>query len=89
VWGNVTHKYGWGGEVQGGSVGVSRGVQATVDCFDRLESVPSGYWTITLTDNLEAAQGDGIHQDQNGQPFTLAEPVRAGRFQPVMRLWKC
>jgi RHS repeat-associated protein len=23
VWGNVTHKYGWGGEVQGGSPGVS------------------------------------------------------------------
>lgn len=46
-------------------------VQATVDSFESLESVPSGYWKIVLTDKLKPSQGDGIHEDHNGQPFAL------------------
>lgn len=53
------------------------GVQATVDSFHSLENVPPGYWKITVTDKLKSSQGDGIHEDENGQPFALVR-ARAG-----------
>jgi hypothetical protein len=52
------------------------GVQATVDCFERLESVPPGYWSITVRADLPPSIGSGIHEDKVGQPFAL---VRAAQ----------
>jgi hypothetical protein len=46
-------------------------VKATVDCFDKLESVPPGYWTVTVRDDLDPAEGPGVHKAENGQPFAL------------------
>lgn len=46
-------------------------VQATVDCFERLESVPPGYWSITIRSDLPNSIGNGIHEDKAGQPFAL------------------
>jgi hypothetical protein len=46
-------------------------VQATVDAFARLEDVPSDYWPIIVTSNVEGAAG--FHDDDNGQPFALVE----------------
>jgi hypothetical protein len=47
------------------------GVQATIDCFDGLENVPSGYWTITIRDAGDQSVQGGIHEDASGQPFAL------------------
>lgn len=55
-------------------------VQATVDCFDALENVPPGYWSITIRDNLPSSIGNGIHEDKAGQPFAL---VRAAQWWPL------
>jgi hypothetical protein len=55
-------------------------IQATVDCFDRLENVPPGYWSIIIRDNLPPSIGNGIHEDKAGQPFAL---VRATQWWPL------
>lgn len=55
-------------------------VEATVDCFDRLENVPPGYWSITIRSDLPATIGNGIHEDKAGQPFAL---VRAAQWWPL------
>lgn len=48
-------------------------VNATVDCFDKLESVPPGYWTVTVRDDLDPAEGDGVHKTEHGRPFALVQ----------------
>jgi hypothetical protein len=50
-------------------------VNATVDCFDGLASVPPGYWIVTVTSDLDPADGGGIHRAEDGRPFAL---VRSG-----------
>jgi hypothetical protein len=47
-------------------------IQATVDAFVRLEDVPLGYWPIIVV--LDIKDAAGIHLDDEGQPFALAEP---------------
>lgn len=47
------------------------GIQATVDCFARLEDVPPGYWPVTVFTNPPGAVQGGIHEDKAGQPFAL------------------
>ena len=47
------------------------GIQATVDCFARLEDVPPGYWPVTVITNPPGAVQGGIHEDKAGQPFAL------------------
>jgi len=48
-------------------------VQATVDAFDRLESVPVDYWPIILRDDINEPSAAGFHTDDHGQPFSLVQ----------------
>ena len=47
-------------------------VHATVDAFDRLEEVPTGYWPIIVTDE-DLGTAAGVHEDKDGQPFALVK----------------
>jgi len=49
------------------------GIPATVDPFDRLEDVPLGYWPMIVEDDIHQAGAEGIHLDEDGQPFSLIE----------------
>jgi len=46
-------------------------VQSTVDAFDRLEDVPMGTWPIIIEDNIDTPGAAGVHEDKDGQPFSL------------------
>ena len=46
-------------------------ISATVDPFDKLEDVPTGYWTLLIRDDIQTSGAAGIHEDNNGQPFAL------------------
>jgi hypothetical protein len=46
-------------------------VNATVDVFASLEDVPLGYWPLILVEDVPDAAG--IHLDEDGQPYALAE----------------
>jgi hypothetical protein len=48
-------------------------VQATVDAFDKLESVPIDYWPIILRDDINEPTAAGFHTDDHGQPFSLVQ----------------
>jgi hypothetical protein len=48
-------------------------VNATVDAFDRLESVPIDYWPIILMDDIQEPGAAGYHTDDQGQPFALVQ----------------
>jgi hypothetical protein len=47
-------------------------VSATVDSFARLEDVPLGSWPILIQDHLDYP-AEGIHLDNDGQPFALVQ----------------
>lgn len=49
------------------------GVQATVNAFDRLESVPVDYWPVILRDDINEPGAAGYHTDDQGQPFSLVQ----------------
>src|SRR5208283_2796032 len=46
-------------------------ISATVDAFDKLEDVPTGYWPMIVMDDINTAGAAGVHEDKNGQPFAL------------------
>src|ERR1700733_5061794 len=46
-------------------------ISSTVDPFDKLEDVPTGYWTLLIKDDIQTSGAAGIHEDNNGQPFAL------------------
>lgn len=48
-------------------------VNATVDAFDRLESVPIDYWPVILLDDIQEPGAAGFHTDDHGQPFSLVQ----------------
>lgn len=48
-------------------------VNATVDAFDRLESVPIDYWPVILLDDIQEPGAAGYHTDDHGQPFSLVQ----------------
>jgi hypothetical protein len=48
-------------------------ISATVDSFDKLEDVPTGYWPIIVRDDINTPGAAGIHEDKNGQPFSLVQ----------------
>jgi hypothetical protein len=48
-------------------------ISATVDSFDKLEDVPTGYWPIIVRDDINTPGAAGIHVDKNGQPFSLVQ----------------
>jgi len=56
-------------------------VQATVDGFQQLSSVPVGYWPVVVRDDVvQKEQAAGVHLDSNNQPFAL---VQAGDQWPL------
>ena len=48
-------------------------ISATVDSFDKLEDVPTGYWPIIVRDDINTPGAAGVHEDKNGQPFSLVQ----------------
>jgi hypothetical protein len=48
-------------------------VNATVDAFDRLESVPVDYWPVIIRDDINEPGAAGYHTDDHGQPFALVQ----------------
>lgn len=48
------------------------GVNATVQAFSRLESVPSDYWHVILVDSENSGMA-GYHADAHGQPLAVVE----------------
>src|SRR5271167_4389847 len=46
-------------------------ITATVDVFDTLENVPTGYWPLIVMDDIDTPGAAGIHEDKNGQPLAL------------------
>src|SRR5215475_15762822 len=48
-------------------------VNATVDAFDSLESVPVDYWPVILRDDINEPGAAGFHTDDHGQPFSLVQ----------------
>lgn len=53
--------------------GPSWDVDATVDAFDKLESVPLDYWPVILRDDINQPGAAGYHTDDRGQPFSLVQ----------------
>src|SRR5215472_12561029 len=49
------------------------GVNATVNAFDALESVPVDYWPVILRDDINEPGAAGFHTDDHGQPFSLVQ----------------
>ena len=49
------------------------GINATVDSFDSLESVPVDYWPVILRDDIDEPGAAGYHTDDQGQPFSLVQ----------------
>jgi hypothetical protein len=47
------------------------GVDATVNYFPDLASVPVGYWPIIIVETLNDPTAGGYHTDQSHQPFSL------------------
>ena len=66
VWGNVTHKYGWGGEVQGGKAGQSSDIYYTYTGNRR-----NGF-SYDLSGNLTNDLGQTFTYDATGQQATAA-----------------
>ena len=48
-------------------------IQATVDAFDSLETVPVDYWPVIMKDNINEPGAAGYHTDDKGQPFSLVQ----------------
>ncbi|HEY0761940.1 MAG TPA: hypothetical protein VGD61_06165 [Pyrinomonadaceae bacterium] len=46
-------------------------IQATVDAFAELEDVPVGTWPIIIEDDIDVPGASGVHEDSDGQPFSL------------------
>lgn len=49
------------------------GIEATVSPFARLEDVPIDYWPIIVRDDIGVSGAAGVHEDKNGQPFSLVQ----------------
>src|SRR5262245_38852076 len=61
------------------------GLSAVVTAFPDLESVPTGYWPISLVE--ETPEGvAGIHRDHGGTPYAL---VQLGDNWPLVASHEC
>ena len=54
-----------------GHFGPTWDINATVDAFAQLEDVPIDYWPIIIRDDIDVPGAEGVHEDDNGQPFAL------------------
>ena len=61
-------------------------VNATVDAFENLDSVPTDYWPVIIEDNINEPGAAGYHTDKNGQPFSL---VQADDTWPLTASHEC
>jgi|SRR5579859_11565 len=48
-------------------------VNATVNAFDSLESIPVDYWPVIIKDDIDSPGAAGFHTDDHGQPFSLVQ----------------
>src|SRR5579862_4512256 len=48
-------------------------INATVDAFEKLETVPVDYWLVIVRDNIKERGAAGYHTDNHGQPFSLVQ----------------
>ena len=62
------------------------GIEATIDPFFRLEDVPLGYWQIIVMDDIHTPGAAGVHEDSEGQPFSL---VKSGPYWPLTASHEC
>lgn len=46
-------------------------IQATVDAFAELDDVPVGTWPIIIEEDIDVPGAAGVHEDSDGQPFSL------------------
>lgn len=46
-------------------------IEATVDFFPDIESLPFGYWPIIITDTINTPGTDGFHTNENHQPYSI------------------
>lgn len=53
--------------------GPAWGIQATVQAFPSLESVPSDYYQVILVDDDKMPHAAGYHTDLHGQPLAVVE----------------
>jgi hypothetical protein len=49
------------------------GINATVDAFEKLETVPVDYWPVIVRDDIKEPGAAGYHTDKHGQPFSLVQ----------------
>ncbi len=49
------------------------GIQATVDYFPDMDSIPVGYWPIVICDNINQQGALGYHTDNNNQPISYVQ----------------
>ena len=61
-------------------------IPATIDAFQTLDDVPTGYWPIIIRDDIGVAGAAGIHLDRNHQPYAL---VQAGAQTPLTCSHEC
>jgi hypothetical protein len=54
-----------------GHFGPTWDIYTTVDAFAQLEDVPIDYWPIIIRDDIDVPGAEGVHKDDNGQPFAL------------------
>ena len=48
-------------------------IQANVSGFAKLEDVPTDYWPVIVSDDINTPGAAGVHEDKNGQPFALVQ----------------
>lgn len=46
---------------------------ATINAFDLVDDVPTGYWPIIIRDDIQIPGAAGIHLDANKEPFGLVQ----------------
>lgn len=44
---------------------------STLDAFEKLEDVPTGYWPIIVMEDINVPGAAGIHLDDDGKPFGM------------------
>jgi hypothetical protein len=48
-------------------------IQGNVSGFAKLEDVPTDYWPVIVSDDINTPGAAGVHEDKNGQPFALVQ----------------
>jgi hypothetical protein len=65
------------------------GIDATVDSFDKLESVPVDYWPVIVRGDIKESGAAGYHTDDNCSHFPWCRQTPAGNSPPARKHWKC